>query len=44
MIATIVITVGIAAYVGWVIFKQIKRKKAGGCGCGCEGCEKSEKC
>jgi hypothetical protein len=44
MIATIVITAIIVAYVVWVIFRQIKRKKAGGCSCGCDGCEKSDKC
>ncbi|MDR3149737.1 MAG: FeoB-associated Cys-rich membrane protein [Oscillospiraceae bacterium] len=44
MIPTIIITAVIVVYVGWVIFRQIKRAKAGKCGGGCSCCGKAESC
>lgn len=39
MVFTVIIIVLIAAYVAWVIYRQVKRYKAGKfCDCGCENC------
>ena len=34
----LVLIVLLAALVGTAIFLSVRRKKKGGCGCGCEGC------
>lgn len=35
----ILIIVVLAVYCGWIIKKKITDIKAGGCGCGCGGCD-----
>lgn len=40
--ATIVIGVVIFAYAGFIVYKKVKDRKRGNCGCGCSSC--SRKC
>ncbi len=39
----VVISVAVAAVVGWLIYKKIKGK-GGCCDCGCSGCTACDKC
>ena len=39
MVATIVISVILAAVIAAVIRNMWKKKRIGGCGCGCSGCD-----
>lgn len=34
----------IMGWIGFCIYKWIKNRKRGGCGCGCTGCPHSGKC
>ncbi|MBR4720652.1 MAG: FeoB-associated Cys-rich membrane protein [Clostridia bacterium] len=44
--ATVIISLLLAAIVAGIIIKMIKNKKAGksSCGCGCSGCPMSSEC
>lgn len=47
MLATVIITICIAAVVAWIIWSMIRKKKKGGggsCGCGCSSCAMSDMC
>ena len=45
MLATVIITICLAAVVAWIIWRMIRKKKKGGsCGCGCSSCAMSDMC
>lgn len=46
MLATIIVSLILAAVIGLIIFRMVKKKKAGkgSCSCGCSGCAMSEIC
>ena len=46
MLATIIISLILIAYISFVVVKQIQKIKKGesGCGCGCSECSQSSDC
>ncbi|MBE5979554.1 MAG: FeoB-associated Cys-rich membrane protein [Paenibacillaceae bacterium] len=46
MLATIIISAAIIAYIVFVVVKQMQKIKKGesGCGCGCSGCTQNSDC
>jgi hypothetical protein len=38
IISTVIIGAAVLGYVGFVIYRQIKRIREGKCNCGCENC------
>lgn len=39
-VADIILIIALACLVGWALWRIVKTRKSGGCGCGCEGCTK----
>lgn len=40
----ILLIVVLAAAIGGAVWRTVKRRKSGGCGCGCDGCTASRDC
>ncbi len=42
--ATVVICLLLAVLAVWIIRREVKNRKKGGCSCGCGGCPMGDKC
>ena len=41
---TIIVLVILAVILGAIVYSEIKKRKNGGCGCGCQGCSLKDTC